>query len=156
MKKIIISIFLFCAISSSAIAASNSFKTYTPLPPHHYYHKFNNNNGYVPPPPKNFIKNKKHIGTNTNRKWYPRRKFPNSTYYSYNGPYYNYYPQRQSIFSSIGNFFSQGKMTGFTPSNSSSFEDIPYGYQNYTQTPNGDYYLNDYGFKNGASVKILD
>ena len=158
MKKFILTIILSLTVIPSAFAASGSFKTYTPLnptPPHFNHY----NNGYLPPPPPpnhNYTNGKYTVDNKVKNKWLPRRRYLNNGYYTYNSPYYNYYPQRQSIFSSIGNFFSSGKMTGYTPSNSSSFDSIPYGYQNSIQSPDGDYFLNNYGFKSGASVKILD
>jgi len=126
MKHIIILLFLILIFSQEVIAAS-SFSTYTPNYPYNGY------NNYLPPPPPQSINNQNY----KNRFW-RRRNYYNSNNYNYP---YGYYPQRRSVFRSIGDFFGRGKMTGYTDS------DFQYQY------PNVDYYFNT---QNGSSVKILD
>ena len=148
MKNFIL-ILALLIISPAVFAASDSFKTYTPLtPPSRHFHHYRHNNKIYP--------NKKYLGHTPQNRRFKNRNSINHNYYNYNSPYYNYYPQGQSLFSSIKSFFSPGKMTGYTPSNTYSFDNIPYGYQTNITTPDGDDYLDNYGFKSGATVKILD
>lgn len=160
MKQFILIAILSLILSPASLAASSSFKTYTPLtpPPHHFHHHHHHRNNNLPiiPHSHNIYKDKNNVTNNIKKRWTPKRNYLNNGYYTYNSPYYNYYPQRQSLFSSIKSFFDSGNMTGYTPSNSSSFDSIPYGYQNSIQSPDGDYFVDDYGYKSGATVKILD
>ncbi len=136
MKNIIFIVFLVLFLSQETFANTSSFKIYTPN------HK-NRYNQYLPPPPN--INNR-----NYNNRFWQRRNYYNGNNYNYP---YTYYPQRRSVFSSIGDFFSRGKMTGYTDSN---FGDIPYFYQDTFQSPNGSYYMNNYDIPNGVNVKIID
>lgn len=133
MKNIFIVTFLILLIAQEAMATS-SFKTYTPTYPYNGY------NSYLPPPPHPSIHNQ-----NYKDRFWRRRNYYNGNNYNYP---YGYYPQRRSIFSSIGDFFSRGKMTGYTDSN---FNNFPYAYQQ--QIPDVDYYFD---VQNGSSIKILD
>ena len=131
MKNLFIILILILFVSQEAIATS-SFKTYTPT------HTYNNYYRNLPPPPS--INNQ-----NYKDRFWRRRNYYNSNNYNYP---YSYYPQRRSVFSTIGDFFGRGKMTGYTDSN---FSDFPYAYQQ--QIPDVDYYFD---VQNGSSVKILD
>ena len=133
MKKFAILLTLILISTLNSFAATSSIKTYTPVNPHY---KFNHNNYY-----RHFPPNYTH-----------QRHYDN--YYYNNYPYY--YPKKRSIFSTLGNIFSRGSMTGYTPSYDSSFDDIPYGYQQVYQDANGNYYYNNYNQQNGSTVKILD
>ena len=139
-KNVFISIlFLFLMLNQEAFATISSFKTYTPTYP---YNNFNNYNRHYFP-------------SNINHPYYKDRFWRRRNYYNsnnYNYPY-TYYPQRRSVFSSIGDFFSRGKMTGYTDSN---FTDIPYGYQQNFQNPEEYYLQNNYDIQSGATVRILD
>ena len=144
MKKIIILaiLIIFCIPKCYAV---KSVKTYTPFPSNRNYYN-NNYNKYLPPPPP--------PPSNSVNRWYNPNW--NNNYYNYNSPYYGYYPQKNSFFSSIGNFFSRGKMTGYTPSYNSAFDNVPYGYQNGYQNSNGDYYIDNYDIQNSSTIKLLD
>jgi len=137
MKNFVIIAILILFFTPKTIAATSSYKTFTPVSPYYNY-----NNGYFPPHPHPNI-------INHNNKYWNRRNY----YNSYNNPYY-YYPQRRTLFNSIGDFFSSGKMTGYTNSNFDN--DIPYDYQEGFQDSNGNYYKHNYGTQNGATIKILD
>ncbi|MBR1680634.1 hypothetical protein IJ707_02470 [bacterium] len=136
MKNFIIIAILILFFTPKSIAAISSYKTFTPTSPYYNY-----NNGYLPPPPPNII-------NHNNNKYWNRRNY----YNSYNNPYY--YPQKRTLFNTLGDFFSSGKMTGYT--NSNFDDDIPYGYQEGFQDSNGRYYQHNYGLQNGATIKILD
>ncbi len=156
MKKIIISL-VFMTFLIPNCKANTSFKTFTPLPP--------NYNNFAPPPPQNYNYNPRHYRRH-NYDNYNNRNYNNYNNYTnynryypnqyYNNPYYNgYYPKRK-FFSSVRDFFSGGQMTGYTPSYNSSFNSNPYGYKSGYYDSNGNYIENNYGFSNGASIKILD
>ena len=138
MKKIIIILFLIILFTPNTFAQSSSFKTFTPTQP---YYGYNYNGRYLPPPP-NYSANQKN-------KYWKRRNHYNSYY----NPYYS--QPAKSIITNIGDFFSSGKMTGYTDSNFDDI-DIPYGYEEGYQDDNGNYYKKNYGYQNGASIKILD
>lgn len=147
MKKFIIITLLILFISPKSFAAKSSFKTFTPTP-NYYNNHYNNYRKYLPPPPPSVL------NSNGNKFWKRRNPYNNNNYYnSYNNPYY--YRPKQSVFSTIGDLFSSGKMTGYTDSD---FNDTytPYAYQEEYTDGNGNYYKNNYGYQNGASVKILD
>lgn len=145
MKKIFIFTLLILFICPKSFGATSSFKTFTPTP-NSYNNYYYNHRKYLPPPPSNL--------TNQGNKFWKRRNYYNNYYNSYNNPYY-YYQPKQSIFSTIGDFFSTGKITGYTDSNFDD-ADTPYAYQEEYTDGNGNYYKNNYGYQNGASVKILD
>ncbi len=142
MKKIIVLSFLILFFTPKTFATTSSFKTFTPTSPYYNY-----NNGYFPPPPANLI------NKNNNRHW-QRRNYYNRNNYNYNYPYY-YYPQRRTLFNTIGDFFSSGKVTGYTNTDT-DFSNIPYGYQQGYQDSNGNYYQDNYDMQSGATIKILD
>jgi len=149
MKNFIIFTLLILFVSPKTFAATSSFKTFTPAPNYYnnYYNNYNNHRRYLPPPPPPSVHN------NQSNKYWKRRNYYNNYYNSYNNPYY--YQPKQSVFSAIGDFFSSGKMTGYTDSNFDNI-DIPYGYQTEYKDANGNYYKDNYGYQSGASVKILD
>ena len=144
MKQIIIILFFIIILTPKTFAKSSSFKTFTPMQPYYGYN-YNKHGRYLPPPTN--------YQTNPHNKYWKRRNYYNNNKYNY--PYYNYYPQKTSVFSTIGDFFSGGKITGYTNSNFDN-TNIPYGYQQEFQDSDGNYYQNNYGYQNGASIKILD
>ena len=140
MKKFIIILFLVLFFVPISYAQSSSFKTFTPINPHYGY----NYRKHLPPTYNNY--------TNQQNRYWKRR---NRNNYRYNSPYYTYYPQKHSVFTSIGDLFNGGKITGYTDSNFDDI-DIPYGYQEGYQDENGNYYQKNYGYQSGSSIKILD
>lgn len=163
MKKFFILTILILFLTPQSFA-DTSFKTFTPTQSrnnNHYNHNrhFNNNhyNGYRNPKydnsyNKKFKKWKRH---NKQDKYNNLNPYNSSYFYDYNPYYNNYYPKR-TFLNSIKDFFSDGQVTGYTPSYNSSFDNIPYGYQSGIYDPNGNFIQNDYGFQSGATVKILD
>ena len=161
MKKFLV-LFLLISILSPSCFAASSFKTYTPTSghryhrhyPHYNYNNYPHNNNYN----RYYGYNRRNPYNNypNYNKYYPNnRYYPNNSYY-YNGyPYDNDYYQKSSFFGSIKDFFSGGKVTGYTPSYNASF-DIPYGYQKGFYDSNGNYLYGNQGYQNGASIKILD
>lgn len=150
MKKFIISL-VFIAFLTPTCVASSSFKTFTP---------FSQNYNNFMPPPSNYNYNPRHYRKHHHNNHYNYNNYTNyNRYYPnkyYNNPYYNsYYPKRR-FFNSVRNFFTDGQMTGYTPSYNSSFDSNPYGYQSGYYDNKGNFIENNYGFSNGASVKILD
>lgn len=151
MKKYIVLTFIILFSVQECLAATSSFKTFTPFMPQYEY----NNNGYFmpppPPPPESTNSRADRIWRRNN--YYNHLNGYNNNYYYNNYPYNNYYQPRRTIFSAIGDFFSGGKMTGYT---TTDFTDNPYGYQESQKDSNGNNYYKNYGYKNGATIKILD
>lgn len=153
MKKFIISLVLISFLTPTCMASS-SFRTFTP--PQNY-------NNFAPPPPPNYNYNNRHYRRHNYDNYRNYRNYNNYKNYNryhpnqyYNNPYYNsYYPKRR-FFNSVRNFFTGGQMTGYTPSYNSSFDSNPYGYQSGYYDNKGNFIENNYGFSNGASIKILD
>lgn len=151
MKNFVISLVLIAFLTPNCIASS-SFKTFTPLPP--------NYNNFAPPPPSSYDYNQKKYRKHNHDNYQNYNNYTNyNRYYPnqyYNNPYYNsYYPKRR-FFNSVRDFFSGGQMTGYTPSYNSSFNNNLYGYQSGYYDNKGNFVDNNYGFSNGASIKILD
>lgn len=138
MKKFAILLTMILISELNTLAATSTVKTFTPINPYHNYN-FNHNHHYRHLPP-NY----------QNRRYYDNY----DNYYYNNYPYY--YPQKQSILTKLGNFFSRGNMTGYTPSYNSSFDNIPYGYQEGFQDSNGNYYYDNYNQQSNSTIKFLD
>ncbi len=151
MRNFIILIMLSMFLIPEAIAATSSFKTYTPLDTN--YNNWANWNAYnknILPPPRPLTKAE-------------RRMLDAQRYYNYyNSPYDTYYYPQKSWKNNIINFFGKGQVTGYTPNTSTWSNNFwnngtnPYGYQNYTQDDKGNYFYNNYDQQTGGSVRILD
>ncbi len=144
MKNLVTILLLILFFTPKTIAATSSFKTYTPVQPYYNYNRYNR---HLPPPPSI-------INQYDNNRFWKRRNYYNNYYnsYNYDNPYY--YQPKRTLFNSLGDFFSGGKITGYT--NSNFEDDIPYGYQQGIQDSNGNYYQNNYDYQSGATIKILD